>query len=540
MTPEPFGDAAFVLAVPAAPDTVAAGRVRRLARAIASAAPPGTTDVVASADRVTVAYDIGRVGDVREFAAALAAVAAGVDADGAAEPVARHEFPVHYGGVDGPDIGDVAAHFGGDAAAVARLHAGADYVVEALGYVPGFAYLAGLPAELATPRRATPRPRVAAGSVGIGGARTGVYPFATPGGWHLIGRTTAALFDVTRAPPSLLAVGDRVRFVGVTAGDLAAHEPPAPARTVPLTDPTCTVLAPGLTTTIQDLGRLGQRDAGIPQGGAADAVSLRLANLAVGNPESAAALECTLTGPELRFERDAVVALAGADFTGLPRGRPVRLAAGGSLALGHSRSGCRGYLAFAGGLRVDPVLGSRATYAPARLGGLDGRPLVAGDRLALEHAGRGAPALDTALDPALFVDPPAAGVLRVIPAAGSTGWDASYRTSARSDRIGVRLEGAMLAGGGGDGVSAAVLPGTVQLPPDGRPIILLADAQTIGGYRVIGHVITADLPLVAQLRPGAAVAFRPTTLAEAHAAFHAQAARLAAARGAAVASGSRP
>jgi len=528
MTPEPFGDAAFVLAVPGGPGAAVTLRVRSLARALAAAAPPGTTDVVASSERVTVVYDISRIGDVRAFAAALADVAANVADTGAREPVARHEFPIHYGGGDGPDIEDVAAHCGGDAATVARLHASADYVVEAIGFVPGFAYLAGLPSELAMPRRATPRPRVAAGSVGIGGARTGVYPFTTPGGWHLIGRTTAALFDATRSSPCLLAVGDRVRFVAVPAGDLAAHEPPTLVRSVPPADAACTVLAPGLMTTIQDLGRPGQRAAGMPQGGAADAFSLRLANLAVGNPEDAAALECTLTGPELRFERDATVALAGADFTGLPRGRPVRIAAGGSLALGHARSGCRGYLAIAGGLRADHVLGSRATYVPARLGGLDGRPLVAGDRLAVDCSGRGG--CPPPLDPALFTDPPDPCVLRVIPAAGTAGWSGCFRASARSDRMGVRLEGSPLQGGDGDGVSVAVLPGTVQLPPDGQPIILLADAQTIGGYRVIGHVIAADLPLVAQLRPGAAVAFRPTTLAEAHAASHAQAARLAQAR----------
>ena len=186
---------------------------------------------------------------------------------------------------------------------------------------------------------------------------------------------------------------------------------------------------------------------------------------------------------------------------------------------------------FRSGLRVAPVLGSRATYVPARLGGLDGRPLVAGDRLAVDDDARGRDVRP--LDPVFFADPPESSVLRVIPATDSTGWDGCYRASARSDRIGVRLEGPPIPGGGGDGTSVAVLPGTVQLPPDGQPIILLADAQTIGGYRVIGHVISADLPLVAQLRPGAAVTFRPVTLAEAHAAFREQATRLAAARAAA-------
>ncbi len=126
----------------------------------------------------------------------------------------RHiEIPVRYGGEDGPDLADVAAHTGLSAQEVVRRHAAADYVVYFLGFLPGFAFMGGLPPELATPRRAEPRTAVPARSVGIGGEQTGIYPLVSPGGWQLIGRTSLELFDPKNEPPTLLRPGDRVRFV---------------------------------------------------------------------------------------------------------------------------------------------------------------------------------------------------------------------------------------------------------------------------------------------------------------------------------------
>ena len=150
-----------------------------------------------------------------------------------------------------------------------------------------------------------------AGAVGIGGGQTGVYPFATPGGWNLIGRTSVRLFDVGRPEPALLRVGDRVRFRPTGAVTLASPEMASSAQR-PREGRSFTVLRPGLQTSIQDLGRPGRRHEGITAGGAADAFSLRLLNQIVGNDEHAAGLEFTLVGPTLRFECDAVVAVGGA------------------------------------------------------------------------------------------------------------------------------------------------------------------------------------------------------------------------------------
>jgi allophanate hydrolase subunit 2 len=203
----------------------------------------------------------------------------------------------------------------------------------------------------------------------------------------------------------------------------------------------------------------------VPLSGAADLAALRLANRLVGNPEAAAAVEVTLLGPELRFDRDAVVALAGAVFPGVAWGRAVRVAAGETLALGHAVAGCRGVLAIAGGVAVEPVLGSRSTFVPARLGGLCGLPLAAGDVIPIGADGGGPPP-----SPDRQPTPPHAGaatILRTIPGAdfaacGDALWAAAHRTSSRSDRMGVRLEGPPLGGDRPDGwlASVAVLPGT--------------------------------------------------------------------------------
>ncbi len=523
----PLGDTAFVLHLDAASSTAGAHRAGVLADAIRRDPPQGTIDVVPARESVTVFYDVAVVSDPADFAAALARIVSSLPPGARLGAGSMHEIPVVYGGDEGPDLDEVCARHGIDRARFIALHTAPEYVVEAIGFAPGFPYLSGLPAELATPRRETPRTLVPPGSVGIGGTQTGIYPFATPGGWHIVGRTDLRLFDASREPAALLRTGDRVRFVDVTETARrieAAAEDVHPNNASAMTGQAVRIGRPGLMTTIQDLGRPGRRAAGVPLSGAADPLSLRLANLIVGNEEHAAAIECTLVGPELTFECDAVVALGGADFSGLPRWRPVAVAAGETLAVGHARQGCRGYLAIAGGVLVPPQLGSRSTYERAGLGGLAGTALRAGDRVpiaAAVPAVHGRWTVSTAVAPL----PPTSNacVLRFIPAdAGGQLAGTAWRTSNRSDRMGVRLEGSPLEGGRGDLVSAAVTPGTIQLPPDGQPIILLADAQTIGGYAVAGHMIAADLRLAAQLRPGDAVTFTPVALEVAHAAFREQ------------------
>ena len=524
---EPVGDAAVAVRVGGRTASETVDRVRAAAAAVRAASNPAVTEVVASPGRVTVTYDPLTVGDFDALRDHVAAIVAEAGRAASGEPV-WHEIPVAY---DGPDLDEVCGWHGIDRSRFIVAHTSPEYLVEAIGFLPGFGYLAGLPASLATPRRATPRRLVPAGSVGIGGGQTGVYPFASPGGWNLVGRTNARLFDVARPRPALFEVGDRVRFV---ATDLpaVAEAVATPFSTAAHGAAAITVIQPGLFTTVQDLGRPGHRAAGVPLSGAADPVSLRLANLLVGNAEGAAAIECTLLGPTLRFEQDSLVALVGGDFPGLPGGVATRVAAGTVLPLGHATKGCRGSLAVAGGIEVEPVLGSRSTLVLAALGGFAGRPLRAGDGLVVG-------ASETASSRWAAVMPPRgrSQALRVIPgeqveAFATQAWRQGFRASSRSDRMGVRLEGDPLPGAAAFAgmASVAVFPGTVQVPPDGQPIVLLADAQTIGGYPVLGQVIAADLPRMAQLRPGDDLRFEPVTLAEARAALLQREAEIAAVR----------
>jgi len=222
---EPMGDTAVVATLGSGIDPATLASVSSLAVAIRAAGRAGITDVVPAYASVTAFYDPAPFAEdggdayaaVCRFIESCAAKATGAPAGPAARQV---EIPVCYGGEFGPDLAAVAAHCGIDGAEVVRLHSGADYLVHAIGFTPGFPYLGGLPDQLRTPRRDTPRARVPAGSVAIGGSQTGVYPVESPGGWRIIGRTPLALFRPRLQPASLLSPGDRVRFRVITAPEL--------------------------------------------------------------------------------------------------------------------------------------------------------------------------------------------------------------------------------------------------------------------------------------------------------------------------------
>ena len=309
----------------------------------------------------------------------------------------------------------------------------------------------------------------------------------------------------------------------------------------------CRVLHPGQLATVQDGGRRGHQQEGIPVAGAMDELSLRVANLLVGNEECAAGLEFSLVGPTLRCDEQALIALAGADLgmsadgMPLPLWRPICVPAGTTLSATSAVRGCRGYLAVAGAIDVPAVLGSRSTYVRAALGGVDGRALRRGDMLpvgapselsrriservlASRGGGRAAVARWGA-SAALIPFFTASAVIRVIdgqhahlltPESAERLWSTEFRVGAQSDRMGYRLEGGALElTSPTELLSEGVVFGTVQLPPGGNPIVLMADRQTTGGYPRIGEVATVDLPLLAQLKPGDRLRFRPVSLDEA-------------------------
>lgn len=306
------------------------------------------------------------------------------------------------------------------------------------------------------------------------------------------------------------------------------------------------VIKPGMMTTVQDLGRPGWQRHGVTPGGAVDAWALRLANLLTGNPEGAAGLEIASAGPTLRFAEPTLIAVTGADFdisingVRVPAWRPVWLAAGAELGIGIARTGCRGYLAVAGGIAVPRVLGGRGTHLAAGFGGFEGRALRAGDVLKIGPPSAWGKRLSLALaGGGLFatarwevggpVRPryPKTPVARVVRGPQWEWFGAETQTrflterftvDPRSDRMGLRLNagGECLAGASQpEMTSEGVTAGVVQVPPGGQPIVLLADRQTVGGYPKIAVVASVDLPLLAQLRAGETIGFSEVSISEA-------------------------
>ncbi len=531
------GDAALLLELEAVIDEGVNARAVGIAAAVRAAAPAGVRDVVPTFRSVAVYFD--PLATDREALLALLQRAGG---ESSPLPAGRTiDVPVAYGGDFGPDLHDVAAFAGLSPQDVIDRHTAAAYRVFMLGFLPGFPYMGIVEPQIAAPRRATPRLRVPAGSVGIAGGQTGIYPRESPGGWQIIGRTAMRVFDPERQPAALFVPGDSVRFVAVPpeAIDTDPHaHAPAARQTANTPEPGArqlTVLRPGLFTTIQDGGRWGSQAGGVSVSGALDQLSHRLANASVGNGRDAATLEVTIIGPALRFEQETIIAVAGADLSATLDGTSVRpnvatrCGAGGVLRFGERRSGARAYVAVDGGITVPGVLGSRSTHVMSGVGGIGGRQLVAGDRLPLgpeTHRGIGRNSERTALE-----RPPHAR-LRVIPGPQAEYFpdDAidvlrrgRFQVSAQSDRMGYRLKGERVPRlDRAEMISDATFTGGIQVPQSGDPILLLADRQTTGGYPQIATVITADLSLAAQLVPGDWIEFDVCSLSAAVAALATQ------------------
>jgi KipI family sensor histidine kinase inhibitor len=482
----PYGSGAtFVdLRCEGAPDRVA--RTHALAAAIRRAWPEA--DVVVGAGTLAV------VGVTADEVRRLAPVGAGEDAS----PGRSHTVHVVY---DGPDLDAVAAALGVSTAEVVARHAGAEYLVELVGFLPGFAYLGAPPGwPLAVPRRPAPRPRVPAGSVAVAAAFTAIYPFASPGGWNIIGRSVDTVpFDAARDPPVLFGPGDRVRFAPSSSVDPLPSASPrvdglAPARGL-------LIVAAPVCATVQDRGRPGQLGRGIPPSGPLDAEAFAAANVAAGNPIGAAAVEV----PQGSLEVEARGGPAVVSVDGEP---PVRLAEGERFRVVETDRAVR-YLAVSGGVDVPAILGARSTLLAARLGGHLGRPLRRGDLLAVGADGGGAPSRSPAApfrrDDVLLVDPgPHRG--RFPPGAYEALLAGGWRVSRLGDRVGVRLEGARVRREGLDlALPAPMIRGAIEITTDGTPIVLGPDHPTTGGYPVLAVLRASSQSALARRRPGEAV-----------------------------------
>ncbi|MED1511339.1 biotin-dependent carboxyltransferase family protein [Bacillus proteolyticus] len=303
------------------------------------------------------------------------------------------------------------------------------------------------------------------------------------------------------------------------------------------------ILHAGMFTTVQDLGRSHYQQYGVPVGGAMDKNALRLINMLVGNEENEAGLEITIMGPKLLIKKTTLLAIGGADMEPLLNGeriplwRPILAEEGSMLCLGKAKSGCRAYVTFAGGINIDRTMGSKSTYIRAALGGIEGRMLKKGDYFQIgtgsEVTSRFIQNLQeeeriktkwTICNDALpkYKKYP---ILRVITdfeydqfteESIKSFFSKEYKVSNYADRMGYRLDGDVLNRVEEiEILSSPVTFGTIQVPNGGQPIILMADRQTTGGYPRIGNVVSVDLPLLAQLKPGDYVTFEKITMEEA-------------------------
>lgn len=538
-------------------------------------------------------------------ASALAAELRARPLDRRAASAARAvEIPVLY---DGADLAEAADLLGWSPEELVRRHTAAAWTVGFVGFAPGFAYLTSDDPELVVPRRASPRTRVPAGSVALAGPYSGVYPRESPGGWQLLGRTDAPVWDVTRERPALLLPGDEVRFTAVRALAAAQSGPVVsgpevnhsgscqdpglpgssccgqPRADVVAAGGALEVVSPGVQALVQDRGRPGSEGAGVSASGALDRPSLRAANRAVGNPSDAAVVE-SVGGLRLRAHGPQVLAVTGAvgdivvrpgtarpggdgsdgaepspaepapaepgaatpvrpDRRPLP-GEPFALDDGDELRLAPPARGVRAYVAVRGGIDAPPVLGSRATDV---LAGLGPEPLGSGDLLPVGGPERGVPAVEphaagphgtgASGAPATgdTVHPagapssdrqdslPAPGevtVLSIVLGPRDDWFDAAtiarltgqdWLVTPRSNRIGLRLEGDPLVRiperASAELPSEGCVTGAIQVPPDGQPVLFLADHPLTGGYPVVGAVVAGHVPLAGQLPTGARVRF---------------------------------
>lgn len=302
---------------------------------------------------------------------------------------------------------------------------------------------------------------------------------------------------------------------------------------------TLTVIRAGALSTVQDLGRWGFQHLGVPVSGAMDSFAHRMANALVGNPDTAATIEMTMVGPELRVNAPMTVCVTGADVeintsTGRLNGwQSYALSAGTTLRLRRMRRGCRAYLAVAGGIGVRPVMGSRSTFVKSALGGIDGRTLRAGDVVPVSGTAFAPQTTLTGIrqqvSPFALEDIYSARPVRVVPSrylhefgpdAQQAFWNGRFTLSMHSDRMGYRLNGpSVFPPAGFNRPSEGAAFGTIQVTPQGQLIILMADRQTTGGYPTIGTIVSADHPLLAQLVPGSPLQFACSNAMDGYAAL---------------------
>jgi KipI family sensor histidine kinase inhibitor len=460
-------------------------------------------------------------------------------------------IPVCYDESLGIDLNELSETLQLSIEEIIHLHSRKIYKVFMTGFTPGFPYMGIVDERLITKRKSSPRLKVEVGAVAIAGSQTGIYPFPTPGGWNIIGRTPLLLFNRSKPDPFFLKAGDQVRFTPITKEEfeqyidttaiekkepinyssLATKKQEAAKQIIQLEQ--C-----GFLTTIQDAGRNGHLQYGVPQTGAMDSYSMKLANLLTGNQENTPVLEITQSPHLFRIMKDCLVAFTGgglqpiADGNELPLFECLFIKEGTTIELKKQIPGFRLYMAVGGGFEAERFLGSCSTDITISAGGFKGRALKKEDVLCQQHALNAAQThLQTVLNNRVrlqlnintgFVT---AIKIRVVKGiewhyltedAQQMIWDQPFTISPQSSRMGYRLKAnSLTARQSCDIISSPVTTGTVQLTSSGELIVLMADAQTVGGYPRVLQVINADLRILAQKKPGDTITFEEVSLKEA-------------------------
>lgn len=423
-------------------------------------------------------------------------------------------------------------------------HKNSEITVDILGFMPGFAYCSGLDPSLKLPRLEKPRTAVPPGSVAIAELQTAIYPKTTPGGWNIIGRSPDLLFDPLKERPSLLHAGDRVQFIEIDIDQfekIQADEILSKSQQIKkhgLQKGAVEVISSGLLTTIQGSPRYGLAHLALSAGGPMDKESARLANTLVGNSEDAAGLEITGTGPKLLFREDTWVAWVGpsciAQIDGqmVSGNRPVYIRDGQTLSFGAMTQGYRIFLALGGGIESEFILGGCGSHLSA---GIGGQHVQKGDILYLPKSLREIPLLkklkqEHRTHPKWSVASPALSgqdiqLIKAVPSMHLnllntreqvSLWQTVWTVSSQSNRMGMRLDGNFSISSPIAGIaSQGIWFGTVQLPPSGQPILMMAEHATTGGYPRLVEAIQSERSKLAQLRPGDKIQFVPITLEEA-------------------------
>lgn len=498
---------------------------------------PGQVDVLAAAETVMVKADSPTA--ARRMAARL------LEMDLAVRSRTEGKLVQIETVYDGADLAEVGRLTGLGADGVIAAHTGQVWTVAFGGFAPGFSYMVGENEALEVPRRSSPRTAVPAGSVALAGNYSAVYPRKSPGGWQLIGRTAACMWDLGREQPALAVPGDRVQFravrelIEVLENHSATAASEASAAREPDVRSGLRILSPGLQSLIQDLGRPGHAGLGVSAAGALDRSSLRRANRIVGNQPSAAVVETVAGGLRVQAVGDQVLAVAGAPSAltvvtpsdvpdadapegedlqservrDVPMATAFALLDGEILTIGAPGRGFRSYLAIRGGAAADAVLGSRSTDT---MSGIGPAPLAAGQLLGVDAA----TSSNVVGNPELQPDFPDTGVtvLDIVPGPRDDWFDAAaleslcnqdWAVTPRSNRVGMRLDGQPLRRSrDGELPSEGTVAGALQIPPEGQPVLFLADHPITGGYPVIAVVVDHQLDLAAQVPIGGSIRFR--------------------------------